>query len=654
LNHRLDIQRQDEVGRTALAFNQMAAQLRDRAEALRQVHDELETRIQERTAALAAANQELRTEIEERMRAEQALRESEQRYRTLFETAPVSIFTRDREGCYTSINTESLRYWTTNPVGHTLDELLPAEQAQEYRASDILVMETGRPVVLEQQFPAPHGLRTIFTHKVPLRDGSGNITGILGASLDITERRQAENALHEAELKYRQLVEQLPVITYTAALDEAGTIMFISPQLKTLGFSPEAWMTNPDHWLQYLHPDDFERTKTQFDKVRSTGGQIETEYRIFTPDGRLVWIRDEGTVVSDAAGQPLFIQGVMLDITQQKQAEEALYDSVARIRLIADHLPALIAYVDDQQIYRFANKRFEEWYVTGDIGGKHLREIAGVASYEGIQQYVETALAGTPVSFEYSRTYPDGRLRYVQISYIPHFGPAGNVLGFFTLVQDLTERKQAEEQIKASLEEKVVLLKEIHHRVKNNLQVISSLLYLQNAKTKSSRVRDILQDSQNRVKSMALIHEKLYQAKDLAHVDLAEYVRNLTGYLGRLYTAQASNVQLKVKVDNVFLGIDTAMPCGLIINELVSNSFKHAFPNSRSGQIAVELQADQERDFVLYVRDNGVGFPTSVDFRSTSSLGLQLVNTLVRQLNGSIELHRNGGVEFMIRFTEVK
>jgi PAS domain S-box-containing protein len=333
---------------------------------------------------------------------------------------------------------------------------------------------------------------------------------------------------------------------------------------------------------------------------------------------------------------------------------DTLRDSAERIRLITDNLPALIAYVDNQQVYQFANRQFEEWYKVHDIAGKHLRDIAGAAAYEGILANVEKALEGHAVTFEYSRVYPDQKLRHVQISYIPHRGPDGLVLGFFTLVQDLTERRRAEEQIRASLEEKVVLLKEIHHRVKNNLQVISSLLYLQAGRIKDQPLREILQDSQNRVRSMALIHEKLYQANDLANVDLAEYVRNLTGFLLRSYAAQVGSVQLHVKVQNVFLGIDTAMPCGLLINELVSNALKHAFPAGTSGRIDVEIDIDEAQRILLRVSDNGIGFPQEIDFQNIPSLGLQLVVALVGQLDGTIELNRNGGAEFLVRFSEAK
>lgn len=341
-----------------------------------------------------------------------------------------------------------------------------------------------------------------------------------------------------------------------------------------------------------------------------------------------------------------------LEVRVQERTAE-LRDSVARIQLIADNVPALIAYVDADEYYRFVNKRFEEWYTKTEIVNRHLREVAGTGGYDSIAPYVHAALAGQETTFAYSRVYPDGQLRHVEINYLPHFSPERQVMGFFTMVQDLTAHKHAEEQIQASLDEKVVLLKEIHHRVKNNLQVISSLLYLQAEKLTDADLRAILQDSQNRVKSMALIHEKLYQAKDLARVNVDEYVRNLTNYLLRAHNSQSNRVRLQVNATQIALGIDTAMPCGLIINELVSNALKHAFPNGRDGEIYVNLQALTTGSFRLTICDNGIGFPSEIDFENTTSLGLQLVNTLVRQLDGSIKLRRDRGTTFEIQFTEI-
>lgn len=220
------------------------------------------------------------------------------------------------------------------------------------------------------------------------------------------------------------------------------------------------------------------------------------------------------------------------------------------------------------------------------------------------------------------------------------------------VVRDITERKQAEDKIKSSLEEKNVLLREIHHRVKNNMQIISSLLNLQTRYITDEKVIDILKESQNRVKSMAMIHEKLYQSEGFAKIGFSSYVRNLVTYLLQSYVDR-DHVKIITDVDDVFLDIDTAIPCGLIINELITNSLKHAFPNLTNGQINIKLMRNDDK-FILEVKDNGIGFPEMLDFRNTESLGLQLINSLVMQLDGTIQLKNDGGTEFKIVIHEMK
>jgi two-component sensor histidine kinase len=222
------------------------------------------------------------------------------------------------------------------------------------------------------------------------------------------------------------------------------------------------------------------------------------------------------------------------------------------------------------------------------------------------------------------------------------------------LSYELGERRRAEEKISHALREKEVLLKEFHHGVKNNLQVISSLLYRQTNKIQDAKALDIFRDSQNRVRSMALIHEKLYQAQDLAHVDLDAYIHSLIGHLFRSYGAYAAAIRLQVNANNIHLGIDSAMPCGLIINELVSNALKHAFPNKQGGEIQIECYVNQENQFTLSIFDNGIGLPTGINFQSEGSVGLQLVNTLVHQLNGTLDIQHARGTTFIIRFAKPK
>lgn len=218
---------------------------------------------------------------------------------------------------------------------------------------------------------------------------------------------------------------------------------------------------------------------------------------------------------------------------------------------------------------------------------------------------------------------------------------------------ELAERKRTEEQLKISLREKEILLKEVHHRVKNNLQIISSLLRLQSDYIEDEKALASFNDSQNRIRSMALLHEKLYQSKDLFRIDFAEYVRDLTDNLLRSYSASIQAIALRTHASKIWLTIDTAIPCGLIINELVSNSLKHAFPTANSeNRISIDIHASDENQFTLVISDNGIGFPQDIDFQDTESLGLQLVCTFVEQLEGTIELDRSSGTTFIIKFTD--
>jgi len=214
---------------------------------------------------------------------------------------------------------------------------------------------------------------------------------------------------------------------------------------------------------------------------------------------------------------------------------------------------------------------------------------------------------------------------------------------------DITESKRAEEIVKASLREKEILLKEIHHRVKNNLQITSSLLRLQAARIPSPAAKQLLRESQDRIRSMALVHEMLYRSHDLARIDFGEYARSLVQQLLRSYGVDMRQVKHAIEVEHGMLGVDEAVPCGLIINELVANSLKHAFPSNRTGRIWVRMDAD-ERRCTLRVGDDGVGIPDDMDFRQTQTLGLQLVRTLTDQLEGTISLSRQPGTEFTVSF----
>jgi two-component sensor histidine kinase len=220
------------------------------------------------------------------------------------------------------------------------------------------------------------------------------------------------------------------------------------------------------------------------------------------------------------------------------------------------------------------------------------------------------------------------------------------------LLQENAERQQAEKQLAASLNEKEVLLKEIHHRVKNNLQVISSLLNLQVQQTTDEAVLQALHQGRSRIRSMALLHQILYRSDDLTRIDFAAYVRQLSTQLCQSYHTQSCPVAVEVVADEVSLNIETAVPCGLILNELVSNALKHGFVDGRSGQIVIHLKAQDNNRIHLTVSDNGVGLPTTFDYRQSPSLGLQLVNNLVEQLEGDLIVSNHQGTSITITFED--
>ena len=242
----------------------------------------------------------------------------------------------------------------------------------------------------------------------------------------------------------------------------------------------------------------------------------------------------------------------------------------------------------------------------------------------------------------------------------PQLGSATEItllsLGLADRIRTLRQEKERAEKalIDTQLTMQDVLLKEVHHRVKNNLQVIASLLNLQSRQVRDAQTVEMFKESQNRVQSMALIHEQLYRSHDAAHLDFESYLRALMAYLLASYRTSNTAIALKLNVDPITFGVDTAIPCGLIVHELVANALKHAFPGRNPGEIHLDLRAGDYGRYTLRVRDNGVGFPEEVDFRHVESLGLRLVNMLTQQLGGVIELQRGGGTTFTITFTELQ
>jgi len=338
---------------------------------------------------------------------------------------------------------------------------------------------------------------------------------------------------------------------------------------------------------------------------------------------------------------------------EHKRAEEALKSSEERLRILFEFAPDAYYLNDVKGAFIDGNRAAEKLVgrKKNELIGQSFLKL-GLLPLDQIPKaaalLAKNALGRPTGPDELVLNRRDGTLVPVEISTFP-VKVEGQTL-VLGIARDITERKRAGERVRASLREKEVLLQEIHHRVKNNLQVICSLLRLQSRNIKDEEALAVFRDSQNRIRSMALIHEKLYRSQDLARVDFGGYIRSLASSLIRSYRTHSGRVRLQVDVSDVSLPIDAAVPCGLIINELVTNSLKHAFPGGRKGEIRVMLRSNHDHQVTLTVGDNGVGLPQDVDPEDTQPLGLELVNALVEQVAGRIDLRNDGGTEFEIRF----
>ncbi len=340
--------------------------------------------------------------------------------------------------------------------------------------------------------------------------------------------------------------------------------------------------------------------------------------------------------------------------TVLRESELTLRDREQRFRTLASHAPVGIFQTDAAGDYVFVN---EAWCaMTGlsleDAQGQGWARALHPDDRERVfREWHDAVKTDSRFVSEYRFQTPQGRVTWVEGTGVALRDEAGRITGYLGTVNDITERKHSEDRIKSSLFEKEVLLKEIHHRVKNNMQIISSLLSLQSSAIHDDRDADLFRESQGRIRSMALVHEKLYRTPDLAHVEMRSYILSLADQLMRSY---GSDVVVDVETDGIVLGVDIAIPCGLILNELVVNALKHAFPDGRKGRVRIVLSQQGDDSCRLVVQDNGVGLPSDVDPSTTGSLGLGLVQALTEQLQGTVEINRTEGTTFTVCFSATK
>jgi hypothetical protein len=512
--------------------------------------------------------------------------------------------------------------------------------------------------------------KTLHSIGILEKDEKGNPAKVKGINQDITERKRAEEALRESEERFRLTLDATNDGIWDRDIP-TGTAFFSPRWYTMLGYGPDEMPGSYATWQSLIHPEDIGAAEQAIhDHIgRGRGGYYRLEYRMRTKDGNWKWILARGRVVGwDADKKPVRIVGTHTDITERKVAEAALAESERHFRAIFEASPVPLAMNDEHGNITFLNRAFvqavgytaneipnlADWWPRAYPDPQYRQRVADNWQ-KNLEEVKHTGRPFTPMEL-IIRCKDDSVRTFLGSATSLKENFAGTHL---VILYDITDRKLAEETIRHALAEKEVLLREIHHRVKNNLAGIISLIGLQASSVTDPDIISLLKDLETRIRSIALVHDSLYLTKDLARVNVAGYTENLTGHLFQVYGTNA-NIQCRIEMEEITMSIETAIPCGLVMAEIVTNSLKHAFPKTFScveirGEpctIALTLQRDGS-DYLLGVADNGIGMPEGTDVTKHHSLGLYLIRLIVEhQLRGRLEISTAGGTAYTIRFPE--
>jgi PAS domain S-box-containing protein len=619
----------DEIGQLVAGFNAMLRQIDSHRRQLEEANTLLENRVTERTAELHGANAELRAEVEARREAEAELRVKESAIASAIN--PIAMAGPERRITY--VNQAFLKLW-----GYEREEQVLGRRPEEFwkrpeavRAAMDQLFQTG---AWEGELVAVRrggSLMDVQITAALVRDESGEPLCFMTSFLDVTERKQATRDLEQ----YGQLFENVSDMVVIVGSD--GLLKKFNPSfIRTLGYAEEELRGRPI--VELIHPDD--RQTTVDEMTNQMQGQFRTlnfENRYVCKDGSPRWFSWNAYYKQE---ERLFL-GIARDITERKQSDASL----RTLEKALDTTTVGITITDPEGVILYANP------AEARMHGYTAEELLGRKS----------SMLGTP---ELRSAFPlrealtwaresrnlrkDGRIFPVWLVSDLVAGVDGTPLAVVTVCEDITERKQAEQALRQSLLEKEALIREVHHRVKNNLQIISSLLNLQMKKISDEGARIEFNTLRGRIRSMALIHERLYQAEDLSRIDFSRYVREFARQIFRLHGTGADRVRLVMDLEEATLDVDVAIPCGMIINELLTNALKYAFPAERRGKVVIRLRADGAQT-VLSVEDDGIGLPGGGDSLPAGTLGLQLVRSLAAQINATVAVEVADGTRVTIR-----
>ncbi len=583
-------------------------------------------------------------DITERKKYDEELNQSRKEFVELFENSPMGMYRTTPDGRILKANKAFIEMMGYNSLEDYSKRNLEEDIIQEgysRNAFKEMLEKQGEIKGLEAEWTRCDGLKIQVRENARIvKDENENTLFYEGTLENITEKKKMERILREREETSRVL---LNAISESVLLfDTNGKILAINDTAcKRLNGTEKDFLGNNLYNLYSGTLLQKRRDAATEAITTATPQRLEDEREGRFYDLVFYPALDENGNVTKVA-----VFGN--DITEKKRAEEQLKILYRAV----EQSPASVVITDTEGNIEYVNPKFTEvtGYATNEVIGQNPRVLkSGITSDEEYKVLWETITNGKVWHGEFNNKKKNGETYWESAFISPIRNDKDETIHYLAVKEDVTEKKMKNEQLQKSLKEKDLMLKEIYHRVKNNLQIIISLLKLQEGYIKDKSDVALFKVSQTRIKTMALIHEQLYRSADLTRIYFEDYVDKLTKHLMDAYDKR--NINLNIKARGIYLDIENAIPCGLIINEIISNSFKHAFPNYRMGKIDVEMVSPNAGTYRLTIRDDGIGFPGEIDFRDTKSLGMQLVVTLTEQLGGIITLNAEKGTEFIIEFT---
>jgi PAS domain S-box-containing protein len=531
-----------------------------------------------------------------------------------------------------------IRHFRVDGITPVPDDDLPLSRALRGEIS------AEREMVV--QFPACAGPQVLAVTASPLLGEAGALEGAVAVFRDITGQKKAEESIRESEERFHAFMDNGPVFAWIK--DAEGKYVYQnrshqeivnSAPLRMIGKTDfEVW---PGELAEIYRCNDL--------RAIAAGAPIETleEARVVGQPARTWWT---SKFPMETARGATLVGGIAIDITERLQAQAALAESESRFRSVFEHSPAGMVIADMEDRLLQVNNAFCRLVgrTREELRSLTMHDLTHPDDRSRRSEFIRKALAGESPGIVKEKRYvrPDGQIVWAKVSAGLVRDEAGKPLYFVGQVQDITRQRQDQELVRQALAEKEVLLGEIHHRVKNNLQVVASLLYLQSKQPMEPSSARLFLDSRERVLSMAMVHEQLYRSDNYSTVDFATYLRDLASHLLETYKVNGQAITLQFALDRVRLRMDDAVQLGLIVNELISNALQHAFPAGRSGTLGIRAGSSDGK-VTVEVNDDGVGLPCDLTLER-GGFGLKTVTGIVGHLDGLLELDRQGGTTFRV------